>query len=56
MEKYTKLVRNKIPEILDEKVIPYEKSIAEGEELKNWLMLKLEEEFLEFKQDRMWKS
>lgn len=49
MEKYTKLVRDKIPEILDEKGILYKKEIASGEELKNWLMLKLEEEISEFK-------
>lgn len=49
MEKYTKLVRGKIPEILDEKGILYKKEIVSGEELKNWLMLKLEEEISEFK-------
>ncbi len=50
MEKYTKLVRDKIPEILDEKGIPYEKTIASGKELRDWLMLKLEEECGEFKE------
>lgn len=50
MEKYTKLVRDKIPEILDEKGIPYEKKIATNEELKDWLVLKLEEEINEFKE------
>ena len=50
MEKYTKLVRDKIPEILDEKGIPYEKKIATNEELKDWLVLKLEEGTNEFKE------
>lgn len=50
MEKYTKLVRDKIPEILDEKGVPYEKRFATGEELKNFLVLKLEEEIAEFKE------
>jgi predicted house-cleaning noncanonical NTP pyrophosphatase (MazG superfamily) len=50
MEKYTKLVRDKIPEILDEKGIPYQKEIATGDELKDWLVLKLEEEINEFKE------
>lgn len=50
MEKYTKLVRDKIPEILDEKGVPYEKKFASGEELKNFLVLKLEEEMAEFKE------
>lgn len=50
MEKYTKLVRDKIPKILDEKGIPYQKEIARSEEMKAWLMLKLEEEMAEFKE------
>lgn len=50
MEKYTKLVRDKIPEILDEKGISYQKEIATGEELKDWLIKKLEEEIAEFKE------
>jgi len=48
MEKYTKLVRDKIPEILDKKGVMYEKKIASPEELKSWLVKKLKEEVAEF--------
>jgi len=50
MESYNKLVRDKIPEILDQKGIAYEKRIASPEEFKEELIKKLEEEFTEFKQ------
>ncbi len=48
MEKYNKLVRDKIPEILDEKGISYEKRIASKEEYKIELVKKLNEEIQEF--------
>lgn len=48
MTKYNKLVRDKIPEILDEKNIPYEKRIADDKEYKNELIKKLLEETNEF--------
>ena len=49
MEKYNKLVRDKIPEILDEKGISYEKRIASNEkEYKVELIKKLHEEIKEF--------
>jgi predicted house-cleaning noncanonical NTP pyrophosphatase (MazG superfamily) len=48
MEKYNKLVRDKIPSILDAKGISYEKRIATPEELKAELIKKLEEETKEF--------
>jgi|SRR5680860_378730 len=48
MEKYNKLVRDKIPEYLDEKGIPYEKRIASPEEYKIELIKKLNEETREF--------
>lgn len=49
MEKYNKLVRDKIPEYLDEKGISYEKRIASNEEeYKAELIKKLEEEIREF--------
>jgi len=50
-ETYHKLVRDKIPDILDRKGVPYEKEIAEGEELRTWLIHKLKEEFDEFNND-----
>jgi predicted house-cleaning noncanonical NTP pyrophosphatase (MazG superfamily) len=40
---YEKLVRDNIPEILDEKGIPYEKRVANEEEYKIELVKKLEE-------------
>lgn len=48
MENYNKLVRDKIPEILDNKGISYEKRIASPEEYKEELIKKLEEEIKEF--------
>jgi len=45
---YNKLVRDKIPEILDEKNIPYEKRIATDEEYREELFKKLKEETDEF--------
>lgn len=50
MEKYNKLVRDKIPEMLDNKGINYEKRIASPEEYKIELIKKLEEEIGEFKE------
>ena len=44
MESYNKLVRDKIPEILDEKGITYEKRTASPEEYKAELIKKLGEE------------
>ena len=48
MEKYNKLVRDKIPSILDSQGISYEKKIATPEEYKAELIKKLEEEIKEF--------
>ncbi len=48
MESYNKLVRDKIPEILDKKGVPYEKRIASAEEYKVELIKKLTEEIKEF--------
>ena len=48
MESYNKLVRDKIPEILDEKGVSYEKRIASPEEYKEELIKKLGEEIKEF--------
>jgi predicted house-cleaning noncanonical NTP pyrophosphatase (MazG superfamily) len=48
MTSYNKLVRDKIPEILDKKGVPYEKRIASPEEYKAELIRKLEEEVNEF--------
>jgi|ERR1035437_3811801 predicted house-cleaning noncanonical NTP pyrophosphatase (MazG superfamily) len=48
MESYNKLVRDKIPELLDGKGISYEKRIASSEEYKTELIKKLEEEVKEF--------
>lgn len=48
MEKYEKLVRDNIPQILDEKGIPYEQKIAEDAEYKVELVKKLSEEIREF--------
>lgn len=49
--KYKKLVRDRIPEILDKKGVPYEKRLASNEEYKTELIKKLEEEILEFKEE-----
>lgn len=51
MESYNKLVRDKIPEILDEKGVSYEKKIASPEEYKAELIKKLIEEIGEFSED-----
>ncbi|MEK7612277.1 MAG: nucleoside triphosphate pyrophosphohydrolase [Patescibacteria group bacterium] len=48
MEKYNKLVRDNIPDILDKKNIPYEKRIASESEYKTELIKKLDEEMKEF--------
>ncbi|MEI8339119.1 MAG: nucleoside triphosphate pyrophosphohydrolase [bacterium] len=50
METYNKLVRDKIPEILDKKGVAYEKRIATPEEYKSELIKKLQEELDEFKE------
>jgi predicted house-cleaning noncanonical NTP pyrophosphatase (MazG superfamily) len=50
MGSYNKLVRDKIPEILDKKGISYEKRIAFPEEYKVELIKKLVEEVQEFSQ------
>ncbi|MEI6397030.1 MAG: nucleoside triphosphate pyrophosphohydrolase [Candidatus Taylorbacteria bacterium] len=50
MEPYNKLVRDKIPEILDKKGLNYEKRIASPEEYKIELIKKLEEEVIEFQE------
>lgn len=50
MESYNKLVRDKIPEILDQKGVFYEKRVAEDLEYRQELIKKLEEEFNEFKE------
>ena len=44
MVKYNKLVRDKIPELLDSKGISYEKRIATPEEYRVELIKKLQEE------------
>ncbi len=48
MEDYNKLVRDKIPEILDQKGVLYEKRIASAEEYRAELIKKLGEETQEF--------
>lgn len=48
MASYNKLVRDKIPELLDAKGVPYEQRIATPEEYKTELFLKLLEEVREF--------
>jgi len=48
MESYNKLVRDRIPEILDGKGVPYEKRVATPEEYKVELIKKLTEEVNEF--------
>lgn len=48
MERYRKLVRDNIPQILDQRGIPYKKEIAEGVEYKEELIKKLLEETYEF--------
>lgn len=51
MESYNKLVRDKIPEILDAKGVIYEARTASLEEFKMELIKKLDEEVREFVQD-----
>ncbi len=51
MAKYNKLVRDRIPEMLDGKNIPYEKRIATANEYKSELIKKLVEETSEFFED-----
>lgn len=48
MESYNKLVRDNIPEILDQKGVKYEKRVASPEEYKVELIKKLAEEVTEF--------
>lgn len=48
MEKYEKLVRDRMPEILDAKGVPYEKRVANDSEYKAELIKKLNEEVSEF--------
>lgn len=48
MEHYEKLVRDKIPEILDKKGVSYDKRIATPKEYKTELIKKLGEEVIEF--------
>lgn len=48
MESYNKLVRDKIPEVLDRKGVSYEKRTASPEEYKQELIKKLGEETGEF--------
>lgn len=48
MEGYNKLVRDKIPDLLTSKGIPYEKRVASPEEYKEELIKKLTEEAQEF--------
>lgn len=50
MESYNKLVRDKIPEILDAKGVEYEKRVATSEEYKAELIKKLAEEIREFEE------
>lgn len=51
MESYNKLVRDKIPEILDGKGVSYERRTAEDTEYKEELVKKLDEEVREFSAD-----
>jgi len=48
MESYEKLVRDNIPDILDQKRVAYEKRVASPEEFKQALINKLTEEVGEF--------
>jgi len=51
MESYNKLVRDRIPEILDSKGVPYEERTASPEEYKAELIKKLLEEIAEFAEE-----
>ncbi|MDP2593501.1 MAG: nucleoside triphosphate pyrophosphohydrolase [bacterium] len=51
MESYNKLVRDKIPEILDKKGLRYERRVASLEEYKVELIRKLGEEVGEFEEN-----
>ncbi len=51
MMKYNKLVRDKIPQFLDGKNIPYEERIASIDEYKVELIKKLNEEVKEFSEE-----
>ena len=51
MTTYNKLVRDKIPEILDRKNVPYEQRIANDDEYRSELIKKLVEEATEFQED-----
>jgi predicted house-cleaning noncanonical NTP pyrophosphatase (MazG superfamily) len=48
MASYNKLVRDKIPALLDRKGVAYEKRVASPEEYKQELIKKLQEEAAEF--------
>jgi predicted house-cleaning noncanonical NTP pyrophosphatase (MazG superfamily) len=48
MAQYEKLVRDRIPEILDGKGVPYEKRVADDTEYRSELIKKLVEEAAEF--------
>lgn len=48
MGSYNKLVRDKIPQLLDNKGVAYEKRVASLEEYKAELIKKLQEEVAEF--------
>lgn len=51
MAQYHKLVRDKIPDILDAKGVPYEKTLVSGMEYRKVLIEKLAEEVAEFTEE-----
>jgi len=53
MTSYNKLVRDKIPEMLDKKGISYEQRIASDDEYKQELIKKLVEEVGEFQEENV---